>query len=852
MLTIVVLLLSWTHHANQNAFAAAASHQSAITYHNVLSLLSPASPTTATIDSQLLAANLSDAATRCGQCQGPSPCQSCQLLANLCVLQLLDTSGSACEAYQQLILANTSCTDPTKCDVPAQLPPLYFNQEPQRVLLDGSLNVSASAGRQLWSWQHLKLIATRYTWDGHRIGSGALLHELDLCGIPDYSVYQVSQLGFNHLSRCYLTVRPIVHYTPSEFIEFSLEDDEGQVVPVPMLLRDDASDDVLDLDYFSEGLTQALTSQDLPTTLARRAFLYDNVAGLPVGQSAQQYIRLAQDVALLVSLRPDTDGRIYTPLVVLRYATRLVPTASAENVSLRTDSVGDAITAPMVRLRSVYTMPSEPLWRGTWAAFVAATCLACPTALWLTAAWVRRHPASQWDTAVVPHAVAYFAGHAAFLCFILLLVSSGYCFVAFKFESTMKFLLPIGMGTLGWILPAALGLQALRVLHLLWQQTHCDVFLVDCEPSWSEVPRASLPADIPVSLWRSVLVMNHLNAIQAKTTLRLAALLLVFVTFMTAGRLEGLANAQPNFGDLDGIGASAHPVLRFFVACFFLLLMRFAFQAYDALLHYRFLAVDPVQQLVDLCCATNISLFALVDPHWGYYLHGHSLHPHADTDLKAFYEGLQQEAEGYLPERGLIPDSQLQTFEVLWGAPMALLWRRSLARMRELRHVLEPPPDRTPHATREPSRCFYLTSARRRRFPLLDEEVQAHQCLSDSLVRLVDRAGDRLQEKTFLHRYLGLPPTLVDLLAAPEGDEPGAIFFADWGRDLRCLFLLGIQGHLFLLYMLFYTMMDFLLVNTYAAAVLTYVLHVTLVAVRRKAGEMNLASKSLLDERFLI
>lgn len=37
---------------------------------------------------------------------------------------------------------------------------------------------------------------------------------------------QVSQLGFNHLSRCYLTVRPIVHYTPSEFIEFSLEDDE--------------------------------------------------------------------------------------------------------------------------------------------------------------------------------------------------------------------------------------------------------------------------------------------------------------------------------------------------------------------------------------------------------------------------------------------------------------------------------------------------------------------------------------------------------------------------------------------------------------------------------------------------
>lgn len=118
-------------------------------------------------------------------------------------------------------------------------------------------------------------------------------------------------------------------------------------------------------------------------------------------------------------------------------------------------------------------------------------------------------------------------------------------------------------------------------------------------------------------------------------------------------------------------------------------------------------------------------------------------------------------------------------------------------------------------------------------------------------------------------------PTLVDLLTAPERDEPGAIFFADWGRDLRCLFLLGIQGHLFMLYMLFYTMMvwpaaacetgasvharrlcsfrlvwcseladsqllrdagglpqDFLLVNTYAAAVLTYVLHVTLVAVR--------------------
>eukprot|EP00965_Chrysotila_dentata_P149452 4936013-Pleurochrysis_carterae.AAC.1 len=42
---------------------------------------------------------------------------------------------------------------------------------------------------------------------------------------------------------------------------------------------------------------------------------------------------------------------------------------------------------------------------------------------------------------------------------------------------------------------------------------------------------------------------------------------------------------------------------------------------------------DKIWQFVDLLAVANVSCFVLVEPLFGYYLHGRSVHPHADTDM---------------------------------------------------------------------------------------------------------------------------------------------------------------------------------------------------------------------------
>ena len=65
--------------------------------------------------------------------------------------------------------------------------------------------------------------------------------------------------------------------------------------------------------------------------------------------------------------------------------------------------------------------------------------------------------------------------------------------------------------------------------------------------------------------------------------------------------------------------------------------------------------------------------------------------------------------------------------------------------------------------------------------------------------------GDGLQEKQPLHRYFGMPPAIVPLLNATTA--PTAVAYKDWDRSFCGLLLVGIQGHLLLLYILFYTLM---------------------------------------------
>jgi meckelin len=50
-----------------------------------------------------------------------------------------------------------------------------------------------------------------------------------------------------------------------------------------------------------------------------------------------------------------------------------------------------------------------------------------------------------------------------------------------------------------------------------------------------------------------------------------------------------------------------------------------------------------IQQFVDLCSLSNVSVFVLENSQFGYYIHGRSVHGHADTGLREMHENLVRE-----------------------------------------------------------------------------------------------------------------------------------------------------------------------------------------------------------------
>lgn len=107
----------------------------------------------------------------------------------------------------------------------------------------------------------------------------------------------------------------------------------------------------------------------------------------------------------------------------------------------------------------------------------------------------------------------------------------------------------------------------------------------------------------------------------------------------------------------------ANPILRFAVTTFFWLLISLAQALYVHIIHHRYIS-DPLGQFVDLLSVSNISLFILYDKYCGFYVHGRSVHPHADTHMLELSSNLRKEEENLCATRGLLPNSSQQVFEL--------------------------------------------------------------------------------------------------------------------------------------------------------------------------------------------
>jgi len=104
--------------------------------------------------------------------------------------------------------------------------------------------------------------------------------------------------------------------------------------------------------------------------------------------------------------------------------------------------------------------------------------------------------------------------------------------------------------------------------------------------------------------------------------------------------LDYTATAQPTLSDLS-IGYR-HPVLRFAISTFWWLVLALAQILWDFVIFRRYFK-DVVGDFLDLCSVANVSIFMLDEKYHGFYLHGRSVHSHADTNLKEMHDMFKRE-----------------------------------------------------------------------------------------------------------------------------------------------------------------------------------------------------------------
>lgn len=206
--------------------------------------------------------------------------------------------------------------------------------------------------------------------------------------------------------------------------------------------------------------------------------------------------------------------------------------------------------------------------------------------------------------------------------------------------------------------------------HVISFQISIDVFFVDWEKPRPLPPGNNQTAGTqgPVSIWRTLFVGNEWNELQTLRKISPEIQISLVLFFLKVAGFEHLTTTDPvrRFSvdpTTEYVGAQSH-VLRFAVVVILYTSIAFVQWLFFSFIYERFFG-DPFCDFIDLCSMANVSVIVFQNQLYGYYLHGRSVHGRSDTDMLEMHEQFKREEEDLCGKRGLEPNSDRQTFEVM-------------------------------------------------------------------------------------------------------------------------------------------------------------------------------------------
>ncbi|XP_028919141.1 meckelin isoform X1 [Ornithorhynchus anatinus] len=587
---------------------------------------------------------------------------SCQALGNMCVMNMNSLNPAtydACDLFQY-VFKSTSRLGIVHLVATwrKNLPWLFYGESQATQVLTSIPFPTNFSFKGMDQNMRLKFIAASYDASGNFLKWQTLEGGVfQLCPDTKDRLNAAFIFGTTYHQKCEISMSKILTDLASPifydvYLEYIDENQQQYLWPVP----------VLNLNLQNNGMFVNQGDSPQNWLLTRRVFLVDALSGREKDLASQpKVIRIASEITISIRLVTNTHkGNIYPPLITILYSD--VPVKNPETQTV------------MASFSVKYEMNQGEARIQTDIALGVLGGLAVLWSLLKTAGWKRRIGSPMIDLQTVMKFLMYYAGDLANVFFVITVGTGLYWLIFFKAQRFVSVFLPVPAQEENFVtyVGCAFALKALQFLHKFISQLTIDIFFIDWERPKGKVLKAVegeggvRSTTAPVSIWRTYFVANEWNEIQTVRKINPLFQVLAVLFFLEVVGFSNLAlmDSSSNLTrSADSYIAPSSRILRYAVSTALWLAIAVIQIGFFAIFFERFVE-DKIRQFVDLCCMSNISVFLLSHRCFGYYIHGRSVHGHADTNMEEMNMNLRREAENLCSQRGLLPSTDGQTFQI--------------------------------------------------------------------------------------------------------------------------------------------------------------------------------------------
>lgn len=597
--------------------------------------------------------------------------QSCQALANLCVMQDYSRKeGAVCKLFEEggklsdLISTHVN----NEPDWLKHLPWLYRDRSLRLSTDQIKLKVGFDAKPESGIVRTLQFKLAAWSLDGTWLGFEDLTTQLDVCSQlpfgtsgnpPDYL-----NIGYGIRKDCTLNITSLLHADTApvqKFYDLYLVDADGTLVPTATKLlnyRDHRSGEAVNIDSNQDAdlVNEQFTS---------RFVLFDRISALEAADDKHPRVfRYAKSVKLSITV---TDlGKlpsVFTPIVTIEYG--------AIDVDQLLKGEWDDGAVVDMRFSAEHIKDLEEYISSLRVIFaICCTLCACEWGITVVLNSRNRNTAAV-DGAFLFHSLLDAVGCCARWMFLLMFFGCFQQWFFFKMQADVNTLLPTANDIEPFRVLLSTGFVAklISIACVLYRQCQVDVFFIDWEKSHGRLVDAISDGgeeggegqkDVlaPVSYWRNIFITNEWAELQTTRMVNVELTLLSLVFLLRGLELDNLATSNPDIEDLRGPedgGSSIDPILHFFIGSFFIMLLSGAQIAFRKVYYHPYV-YNPLERFIDMMTCANISSILFSDKFCGYYVGGDGApHPHMDTDMQQIIKNFKFENKGHTKRRGLNP-----------------------------------------------------------------------------------------------------------------------------------------------------------------------------------------------------